>query len=92
MVLRWIGRRLAVLAVDPVRSWSPFGTRRPNQSSGKSRKVGLFLYSEMENLRPQRRRSRAAWFRAFRTFKCTEIALYHAMGYLPELPTTHRFC
>ena len=28
----------------------------------------------------------------FRTFKCTEIALYHALGDLPELPTTHRFC
>jgi len=28
----------------------------------------------------------------FRTFKCTEIALYHAMGDLPEPPMTHRFC
>jgi transposase len=28
----------------------------------------------------------------FRSFRCTEIALYHAMGDLPEPPTTHRFC
>lgn len=28
----------------------------------------------------------------FRTFEATEIALYHAMGDLPELETTHRFC
>ena len=28
----------------------------------------------------------------FRTFKATEIALYHTMGDLPEPPTTHRFC
>ena len=28
----------------------------------------------------------------FRTLKATEIALYHAMGDLPEPPTTHRFC
>jgi len=28
----------------------------------------------------------------FRSFKCTEIALYHAMGHLPEPETTHRFC
>jgi transposase len=28
----------------------------------------------------------------FRTFKATEIGLYHAMGDLPEPPTTHRFC
>ena len=27
----------------------------------------------------------------FRTLKVTEIALYHAMGDLPEPPTTHRF-
>ncbi|OED36235.1 transposase, partial [Chromatiales bacterium (ex Bugula neritina AB1)] len=28
----------------------------------------------------------------FRTFKCAEIALYHALGNLPEPPSTHRFC
>jgi transposase len=28
----------------------------------------------------------------FRTFKATEIGLYHAMGDLPEPPMTHRFC
>ena len=28
----------------------------------------------------------------FRTFKATEIALYHSLGDLPEPPTTHRFC
>jgi len=28
----------------------------------------------------------------FKTFKATEIALYHAMGKLPELERTHRFC
>jgi transposase len=28
----------------------------------------------------------------FRTFKVAEIALYHAMGDLPEPPATHRFC
>jgi len=28
----------------------------------------------------------------FRTFRATEIALYHAMGDLPEPPMTHRFC
>jgi hypothetical protein len=28
----------------------------------------------------------------YRTFKATEIGLYHAMGDLPELPMTHRFC
>ena len=27
----------------------------------------------------------------FRTFKCTEIALYHSLGKLPEPPITHRF-
>lgn len=27
----------------------------------------------------------------FRTFKCTEIALYHALGKLPEPELTHRF-
>ena len=27
----------------------------------------------------------------FRTLKCTKIALYHAMGDLPEPPETHRF-
>ena len=27
---------------------------------------------------------------AFRTFRCIEIALYHAMGDLPEPKTTHR--
>jgi len=27
-----------------------------------------------------------------RTFKATEIALYHAMGDLPDPPMTHRFC
>ncbi len=28
----------------------------------------------------------------FRTYKCAEIALYHALGKLPEPETTHRFC
>jgi len=28
----------------------------------------------------------------FRTFKATEIALYHSMGDLPEPEDTHRFC
>ena len=28
----------------------------------------------------------------FRTFKATEIALYHVLGHLPEPPMTHRFC
>lgn len=28
----------------------------------------------------------------FRTFKATEIALYHNMGALPERPMAHRFC
>ncbi len=28
----------------------------------------------------------------FRTYKCAEIALYHALGKLPEPGTTHRFC
>jgi len=28
----------------------------------------------------------------FRTFKATEVALYHALGNLPEPPTPHRFC
>ncbi len=28
----------------------------------------------------------------FRTFKATEIALYHTLGDLPEPPMTHRFC
>lgn len=28
----------------------------------------------------------------FRTFKVTEIALYHALGNLPEPEVTHRFC
>ena len=28
----------------------------------------------------------------FRTFKATEVALYHALGNLPEPPSTHRFC
>ncbi|MFP3560592.1 ISL3 family transposase, partial [Paraburkholderia sp. SIMBA_049] len=27
----------------------------------------------------------------FRTFRATEIALYHALGSLPEPPTTHTF-
>lgn len=27
----------------------------------------------------------------FRTFKCTEIALYHALGKLPEPPLAHKF-
>jgi transposase len=27
----------------------------------------------------------------FRTFRTTEIALYHALGNLPEPPTTHTF-
>lgn len=27
----------------------------------------------------------------FRTYKCAEIALYHALGNLPEPPATHRF-
>ncbi len=28
----------------------------------------------------------------FRTYRCAEIALYHALGNLPTPPTTHRFC
>ena len=28
----------------------------------------------------------------FRTLQCTEIAIYHAMGDLPEPSTTHRSC
>lgn len=28
----------------------------------------------------------------FRTFEATEVALYHALGHLPEPPTPHRFC
>ena len=28
----------------------------------------------------------------FRTYKCAEIALYHALGNLPTPPMTHRFC
>lgn len=28
----------------------------------------------------------------YRTFRATEIGLYHAMGELPEPPMTHRFC
>jgi transposase len=28
----------------------------------------------------------------FRTFRITEIALYHTLGKLPEPETTHRFC
>ncbi len=28
----------------------------------------------------------------FKTFKCTEIALYHVLGNLPEPKFTHRFC
>lgn len=28
----------------------------------------------------------------YRTFRATEIGLYHAMGDLPEPPMTHRFC
>jgi transposase len=28
----------------------------------------------------------------FRTFKCTEIALYHVLGKLPEPKLAHRFC
>ncbi len=28
----------------------------------------------------------------FRTFKAIEVALYHTLGALPELKTTHRFC
>lgn len=28
----------------------------------------------------------------FRTYKCIEIALYHALGKLPEPELTHRFC
>jgi transposase len=28
----------------------------------------------------------------FRTFRATEVALYHALGALPEPPFTHRFC
>ena len=28
----------------------------------------------------------------FRTFKATEVALYHVLGDLPEPPMTHRFC
>ncbi len=27
----------------------------------------------------------------FKTFRCTEIALYHALGKLPEPKVTHRF-
>jgi transposase len=27
----------------------------------------------------------------FRTFRATEIALYHALGKLPEPPSTHTF-
>ena len=30
--------------------------------------------------------------RGFRTFKVLEIALYHAMGRLPEPEFTHRYC
>ena len=28
----------------------------------------------------------------FRTFRATEVALYHTLGALPEPKTTHRFC
>ena len=28
----------------------------------------------------------------FRTYKAVEIALYHNLGRLPELETSHRFC
>ena len=28
----------------------------------------------------------------FRTYRCVEIALYHALGKLPTPPMTHRFC
>jgi transposase len=28
----------------------------------------------------------------YRTFRATEVALYHALGDLPEPPVTHRFC
>jgi transposase len=28
----------------------------------------------------------------FRTFRATEVALYHTLGALPEPETTHRFC
>jgi transposase len=28
----------------------------------------------------------------FKSLRCTEIALYHALGKLPEPPITHRFC
>ncbi|MCW5979825.1 MAG: transposase [Bryobacteraceae bacterium] len=28
----------------------------------------------------------------FRTFEAMEIALYHALGRLPEPESTHRFC
>ena len=28
----------------------------------------------------------------FRTFKATELALYHVLGKLQEPPMTHRFC
>ena len=28
----------------------------------------------------------------FRTYKAIEVALYHTLGALPELKTTHRFC
>ena len=28
----------------------------------------------------------------FRTFRAIEVALYHALGNLPEPQTTHRFC
>jgi len=28
----------------------------------------------------------------FRTYRCAEIALYHALGNLPTPPMTHRFC
>lgn len=28
----------------------------------------------------------------FRTFRATEVALYHVLGRLPEPPLTHKFC
>jgi transposase len=28
----------------------------------------------------------------FRTFRAIEVALYHALGHLPDLPIAHRFC
>jgi transposase len=28
----------------------------------------------------------------FRTFRALQIALYHALGHLPEPKVTHRFC